>query len=208
MFKKIFSFLIIFIIILSFASCNKNNSKSSFTELRNPENLSHDYTYTDLQDEKYRAFKNKVEAFSNKLSVTLAKCQSKEQANTVCSPLSIELCLGLAVASSDGNTRKEILDAFGVDFDTFNMYYKLLYNSLLFKVLDDNNSLKSILSLTNSIWIDNNISLKDSGLDLLKNNYYCYSYNVDFKNKTALSCEAIQKFINEKTYCLINPTLD
>ena len=65
----------------------------------------------------------------------------------------------------------------------------------------------SQLLLTNSIWIDDDITLKDSGLDALRDDYYCYSYDVDFDDNNANANQAIKEFINYHTRGLINPDI-
>lgn len=176
-------------------------------QLRTPEDLSHDYAYSAVSSADYRAFKNKVKSFSAAMSESFVNAEYGEHKNIVFSPLSIELCLGLAVRSSDGNTRKELLDAFGVDYETFNTYYKLFYNESTKTFLNRDKKYQGEVSLTNSIWIDDEIKLLDSGLDALRDDYYCYSYEADFNNKNEKTNLAIKEFINDKTHGLINPDL-
>ena len=64
------------------------------------------------------------------------------------------------------------------------------------------------ISLTNSIWIDNDIVLKDDGLDALRDDYYCYSYEVDFDKAPKETAREVKKFVNEKTKGLINPDFE
>ena len=176
-------------------------------QLRSPEDLSHNYTYSSTREAGYLAFKEKMLSFSTSLSESFVNDQYDEEQNIVFSPLSIELCLGLAVRSSDGNTRKELLDAFGVDYETFNTYYKLFYNENTRTFLNSKKKYQGEVSLTNSIWIDDEIKLLDSGLDALRDDYYCYSYEVDFNNKNEQTNLAIKEFINDKTHGLLNPDL-
>ena len=66
--------------------------------------------------EKYLPFYNKMKSFSSKLSDELIWNYAEEGKNFAFSPYSIELCLGLAARCANGSTRKEILDAMGVDY--------------------------------------------------------------------------------------------
>ena len=61
--------------------------------------------------------------------------------------------------------------------------------------------------LTNSIWIDDDVTLKEEGLDALKDSYYCYSYEADFDDNNQATNKAIEDFISDKTKGLIEPTL-
>ena len=176
--------------------------------LRSPEGLDHSYTYEEYSDPEYKEFKNKLSIFSHKIADAYVKSSFAEDKNITISPFSIEMCLGLAIRSTNNNTRKEILDAMGVDYATFNKYYKLLFNEMQFTRYGDNNDIMSQLLITNSIWIGDEIELKDDALDALRDDYYCYSYQSDFNDKNKKSCEDIQKFIYEKTKGLLNPTIE
>ena len=188
------------------ASCS-NAVKAEATLLRSPKGKDHSYQHSEIFEAEYVAFKEKLQSFASSFSETFASYQYKEGNNITCSPLSIELCLGLAVRISNGQTRQEILDVFGVDYETFNEYYKLYYNNLTLEAINQNNQLMAEILLTNSIWLNNSLSYVESGLDALRDDYYCYSYQVDFVNKNKESCKAIQEFINEQTKGLINPDI-
>ena len=175
--------------------------------LRNPDELSHEVKWEQTREANYLAFKEKMQAFSAKISEAYVKSDYDNKINIAISPLSIEMCLGLAVYCANGQTRTELLNALDVDFATFNQYYKLFFNELTSLVKDQSNNIASELTLTNSIWIDNDINLSESGLDDLKNDYYCHSFSADFNNHNKETTEAIEYFINQKTHGLINPDL-
>ena len=175
--------------------------------LRNPSELSHRLSSEDYISPSFKDFRAKMKAFSTKLSDIFTKRYFKNNDNFVMSPLSIELCLGLAMKSAGGQTRNEILAAFDMDYETFNSNYKLYFNYLYRSSKNNMDYTTSQLLLTNSIWIDNDITLKDSGLDALRDDYYCYSYGVDFDKDNANANQAIKEFINYNTRGLINPDL-
>ena len=176
-------------------------------ELRNPDGLSHNTAYTETSQEDYKTFKNKIQIFSTKLSEAFVKYEYSDTANITISPLSVEMCLGLAVYCANGQTRTELLNALDVDFTTFNKYYKLLFNELSNISKDASDQIASELSLTNSIWIDKDINLSEDGLDDLKNDYYCHSFEADFDKYNKETTEAIEYFIEQKTKGLIQPDL-
>ena len=204
--NKLLTKLFIIPTIFSLASCS--SALSEMKLLRSPEGLSHDFAWETRQDPAYILFKEKMEAFAASISENYKKREFSQTENLVISPFSIELCLGLAVSSSDGVTRQELLDAMDVDFETFDRYYKHFYNEVLGSLTNQDNKVISEILLTNSIWIDNNIKLKDTGLDALKDDYYCYSYEADFDEKLKQSIEAIREFISDKTRGLLRPSLD
>lgn len=198
--------LVISLTLLSLVACSHPASFQNAQELRNPEGLSHQYQYKDTKEEDYLNFKNKILSFSSKISQEIASMEYDIDKNLALSPFSIALCLGLVVPVSQGQTKQEVLAAFDIDEVTFNKYYKLLFNEMLFTTYDENQKLMGTLDLTNSIWLDNDYTFFDSGLDKLRDDYYTYSYEADFANKN--TNDDIAKFIKEKTRGLINPNLN
>ncbi len=197
MFKKLLILSSVFIL----SGCHTHLNK--MTLLREPVKNTERYNYL---DEDYLSFKDKLRGFSSRLSDSFVKREFKENSNITLSPLSIELCLGLAIRSASNNTREELLKAFDIDYDSFNQFYKMYFNQMSREIYSQD-KLVSELLLTNSIWIDNDITLLDSGLDALRDDYYCYSYHADFNKDNRNSNKAIQEFIKDKTKGLINPKL-
>lgn len=195
---------------------SKNPSSNDFSkielvgvrELRSPEGLSHQLTGEEKDSQGYITFQNKMRSFSNRLSDIIAKRHYKDGENYAVSPLSIELCLGLAICCANGETRRELLNALDMDYETFNTNYKLFFNGIANERKNFLGELISQALLTNSIWIDNDVTLKDDGLDGLKDDYYCYSYNVDFDKDNQNANKAIKNFIFNNTKGLINPDLN
>ena len=181
--------------------------KLNVKELRNPDGLGHTVARAQLNDPAYYTFKDKMRVFSTKMSESFINSDYDINKNIAISPLSIEMCLGLAVYCANGQTRTELLNALDVDYATFNKYYKLLFNELTTLVEDTSGNIASELSLTNSIWIDNDINLSETGLDDLKNDYYCYSFGADFNGNNDNTTKAIEYFIEQKTKGLIKPDL-
>lgn len=203
--KKLFVNLVL---VSSLIGCSKHStSLSSIKQLRNPEGLSHQYTYSDVTSQSYLSFKAKLKEFAIKFADSFNKHYGHKD-NVLCSPLSVELCLGLAIRSSSNKTKEELINAFGIDESTFNQYYKLFFNELYHTIVNDDNQLVSQLLLTNSIWFDNDVLLNENTLDALRDDYYCYSYEVDFNRDNKKSNEAIENFINEQTKGLIKPHLE
>lgn len=195
---------------------SRNSRSSDFSQielvgvrqLRNPEGLSHRLTGEELLSDGYLTFKNKMQSFSTRLSEIIAKRHYKDGENYAVSPLSIELCLGLAIRCASGETRRELLNALDMDYETFNANYKLFYNGIANERKNYLGELTSQALLTNSIWIDDDVNLKEDGLDALRDDYYCYSYNVDFDKANQSANQAIKDFIFNNTKGLINPDLN
>ena len=206
MFNKAFNKLLILSSIFVLASCHASLDK--VTLLRSPEKMAHAYSYEEVKDTDYLAFKLKMREFSSKISESILNREFREDSNIALSPLSIELCLGLGISGASDETRVELLKAFDMDYQTFNKFYKTYFNQMsLERYHYDGKKIKSQLLLTNSIWIDDDITLKDSGLDALLNDYYCYSYHADFDKDNKNTNKAIEEFISDKTKGLIKPKL-
>ena len=209
--NQLFNKLLILGSVFVLTSCGSTSTGSlkGATLLRSPEKLSHNYSYDIVNSDAYLSFKDKMRQFSSSLSESVIKREFKENKNITLSPLSIELCLGLAIRGASSTTRDELLNAFGVDYQTFNQYYKTYFNQMSLERTDyESKKIMSQVLLTNSIWIDNDITLKDSGLDALQDDYYCYSYHVDFDQDNKNANKAMQDFIKDKTKGLINPQLN
>lgn len=187
--------------VFSMSACNSNvKSIRGATLLREPgETTRSDY------GEGYKAFREKLKVFSNKISESFINSNYEDGKNITISPLSLQMCLGLAVYASDGDTRKELLDAFDVNFSTFNNYYSELYKNYNFQRKSESDEDMFEIMMRNSIWIDDNVKLLDSGLDTLRDKAYCYSYETDFNSNKAN--EAIAKFIEIQSKGLLKPTL-
>lgn len=200
--KKL-KFLFLLGAVFSLAACSSNvKSLRGATLLREPSKGNE----TNFYNDGYKQFKAKLKTFSNKFADKFISQKFVDGENITVSPLSLEMCLGLAICASNGTTRQEMLDAFGMDYNTFKAHYSTLYNEYNRSKDSNGGDLMFEIMMTNSIWIDDNIKLKDSGLDDLKDNYYCYSYETDFSGKKAN--EAIAKFIEIQSKGLLKPTLD
>ena len=206
--KTIFKHFCIFLSLTSLVGCSSvEGVKDTVKELRSPTITYSGVPYEDTRLSTYILFKSKMKEFSYRLSEVLAKREFEDGKNFAISPLSIELCLGLAIRSASGRTRQELLDALDVDFETFNASYSIFYRELNRQMFSNTDDLNSELLLTNSIWIDDDYTLKEDCLDALENDYYCYSYHVDFDEHNSDANKAIREFNKEKTKGLIDQDL-
>ncbi len=200
---------LVFSSVILLSACNTHGSALSKTkQLRSPEGLSHKYNYLDTQTESFIAFKNKMNLFSSEFSENFIDDYFDENENVCLSPLSIAMCLSLGARCANNKTREELLNTLDVSYEELNNNFKLYYNTLFNEQLDSFKKLKSALYLTNSIWIDASARPVEDGLDALRDDYYCYSYDVDFYNDNKNSNKAIKVFINKQTRGLINPELN
>ena len=207
--KKTVSALLTIIGAFTISSCSQDETAlGAYRELRNPDGLSHAYDWKETLNEAYRAFKEKLNQFSSGFSEALIQEEYEAGTNFACSPLSVILCTGLAIRCADGQTRSELLNALGVDFETFDRYYKLYFNELSFESYDGENRLAGQMSPTNSIWLNQGIELKEDGLDALRDDYYCHAYEADFLSRNKEANQKVTDFLSEKTNGLLQPDLN
>ena len=195
--------------LFAITACTSNSSGLSGAKLlRSPEGLSHVGEIDDLHEESFRTFEQKMNSFAFDISEKFIDENFLDSGNVCLSPLSISQCLSLAVCCSYGETRQELLNVLGVSYEELKEHFKMYFNSLWREYFDEKNVLESALYLTNSIWFDNDAILKDDCLDDLKDNYYCYSYEVDFNGNNKGANNALKEFIKKQTKGLIDPPMN
>ena len=200
MMKKFILGILITIFMFFGTSCMGNTDQNFVLKSAGAK---YSYNYTDIKDEGYINFINKLESFYAKLSANTYTTFKDETDNMCISPVSIYMALALTIECSDNNTRQEILDAIGVTYEEVKQYTKLIYSQLNNEYLEDG-TVSCIELLTNSIWFEESIELKEIGLTSLADNYNCSSYGVPFKNNNGTANKALQDYVNKNTKGLIN----
>ena len=213
--KKLILFITILTTVLVLSSCeffkkDEDLSEGLLMSAAEKVNLKN----FDSKDEEYQAFLNKLEVFSAKLSTSIYKKSDKVE-NLCISPVSIYMALAMAIASSGGEAKNELLNAVGLTENEVNNFTKYLYAYLKmekskYDETKRGKKITSIIDLNNSIWIDEAIALKEDGLKKLANNFNTDSYYVPFSNpeENKKANELLSKYINVKTRGLINPKLE
>lgn len=112
--------------------------------------------------------------------------------NLVYSPVNVYMALSMLAESTDGQTRKQILDLLGTN-DIASL--RTLANKLWMSNYTDDGLKTNILA--NSVWMNNGLEYNKSTLDILAQNYYASSFSglmgSDEYNK------ALQGWLNEQT---------
>lgn len=188
---------------ISLPAFNVNNFVG-VSQLRKAKDIS-EQTFT--YDSEYNEFAKKMNAFSMRMSEVLVKQNYDKNNNFVISPYSIELCLGLAIRCTDGDTRQEILDAIGVDFEIFNKYYLSYFSRHNYEIKNFSDNPNSYSIPTNSIWIQDGVKLKETGLDALKDDYACDAFYADYYKHNKVANEAMKNYIYDKTKGFLAPDL-
>ncbi len=165
--------------------------------------------YTENRDEGYIQFLNKLNIFSATLNESVYKEFYKEK-NYVISPISIYMALAMAMESGNEKTKNEILTALDMNYDEVKKYTKILFSQLNYQKSNEGlvgDVVTTEQKMTNSIWIDDNVTLKTEGLQNLSTDYNCSSYSAPFQNDNKKAVKAVRKYIYDNTNGLIDPDL-
>lgn len=164
--------------------------------------------YSDTKEEGYLKFLDKLDTFSSKISTEIYNEYQGVEENYVISPISLYMGLAMLVESTDGLAREEILNALGMTYEEVSKYTSILYSKMNDINTEENRygiektTYQEIL--TNSIWVDDNIVLKEEGLSSLANNYNCSSFSAPFKNQNKRANIAIKDYVSKQTKGLID----
>ena len=147
-----------------------------------------------------------VRDFSANFSVETFKALDSKNDNFVVSPLSMYSALAVASACSDGNTKKELLDVLKTSDDLLKSEFANLYAaSNRLRTYSSDSKIVKKEELTNSLWIDKNVSFKSETLDMLAEKFYSYSVTVDYQHSAKKANRQMSKFVEEKTNGLLSP---
>lgn len=136
-------------------------------------------------------------------SLDLFKSSYKKGENSLISPTSLYLALGMTANGASGNTLKqfeEVLSNRGLDIKELNNYYYSLAKSFTGVSSGD-------LKIANSIWYGNNIiDVKKSFLQNNANYYSASAYKVDFADQATV--EEINNWVKINTNNKIEKIID
>lgn len=155
-----------------------------------------------LSTNNYADFVTKVNQFSAKTSILIG-CNGQD--NTVVSPLSIFMALGMSVECADNNTRKELLEALGLTYEELisNINY-LCYTCNQILSQDDQTEARNLIKCVNSLWLNPKAETKEKGLEQLTKYYYSDIFKMD------ANCDInkiITSYIKNETNGFLSPDL-
>lgn len=111
--------------------------------------------------------------------------------NRIYSPINIYIALGMLAETTEGNTRKQILDLLGLnDIEALRVQIKGLWNGAY-----SDDKLKSVLA--SSVWLRDDIKYKKDTLDSLARNYYTSSFAGDMGDEEY--SQAFRNWLNDQT---------
>ena len=126
---------------------------------------------------------------------------SKNDENSLWSPINAYIGLGMLAEITDGDSRKEILDLFGVkDVETLRSQVSAVWESVY---KDDGNE---ISTLANSLWLQDGLNYNQDTMNNLAYHYYASVYQCKLGNDS--SNKAIGKWLDNNTGDLLKDSTD
>ncbi len=126
---------------------------------------------------------------------------SQNNENALWSPINAYIGLSMLAEITDGDSRKEILDLFGVsDIETLRSQVSAVWESVY---EDDGNE---ICTLANSLWLENGLDYNQDTMNNLAYHYYASVYQTDLGSKSAN--KSIGNWLNENTGGMLKDRTD
>ncbi|PWA37816.1 serpin-ZX [Artemisia annua] len=122
--------------------------------------------------------------------------------NFVCSPLSLDIVMGMLAAGAEGQTLKQLLEFLG--HETIDKFLAKSPSSKLFKRKLSNKKTGLECSLANGVWVDKKVEpVQSSYQKVLKTVYKAEASSVDFGNKRDEAVDEINSWVHKETKGLI-----
>ena len=126
---------------------------------------------------------------------------SQNNENALWSPINAYIGLSMLAEITDGDSRKEILDLFGVsDIETLRSQVSAVWESVY---EDDGNE---ICTLANSLWLENGLDYNQDTMNNLAYHYYASVYQTDLGSDSAN--KSIGNWLNKNTGGMLKDRTD
>ncbi len=153
----------------------------------------------------FKTFASKVTKFSNDAAVAIGT--NNDGTNTAVSPISVFMALAMTVECADGDTRQEILDAMGITYDELKANIKhLCYVCNRIRPYERESNPYNEIKCVNSLWVQDDVKVKDSGLQSLTDLFHTDMFRMDFKGSDVNSL--ITSYISNETRGFLKPNLE
>jgi serine protease inhibitor len=203
--RKLFAAILFGVILFSLCSCvntsNDTGNNNNTQDVVYPKAIAFDDqdAKQKLREENPidRKFIKSVNTFSYDTTQALLKNRTD---NFNYSPLSLYYALALTGTGADGETQQQIFKLLDVSSAKelsaqCGNLYRLLYT--------DNEISK--LKIANSLWLDDDINIKDTFVSNAENHFYASAFSIDFSNKD--SAKIMAQWISENTNGTLVPDL-
>ena len=142
---------------------------------------------------------NSLSSFFTEASAEFLTSENNE--NTLWSPVNAYIGLSMLAEITDGDSRKEILDLFGVeDIEALRSQVSAIWESVY---EDDGNE---ISALANSLWLEEGLNYNQDTMNNLAYHYYASVYQCDLGNEK--SNKTIGNWLNKNTGGLLKESTD
>ena len=176
-----------------FSACE---DKGKSTLLRAPA-AAQDFSYSESGQEDFAAITSRAESFAAAFAAAAYAADEKGE-NIAVSPVSVYMGLSLAAECADGETKEELLAALELSEEELRADFHYLYRSLS-DAFDT-----GMVTVGNSVWVNEGTQVKDECLDTLAEKYFAYSYAADFETDNENANQAVRYFVKEQTHGLID----
>jgi len=123
------------------------------------------------------------------------------EGNQAFSPVNVYLAMAMLAETTDGNSRQQILDLFGVDtIEDLRIRTNHLWNAHY------SNDGQTTLLLANSVWLDKEYTFRQDTVDRLASQYYASVFSDDLG--TEESNQQLRTWLNENTGGLLKEQAD
>ena len=202
--KRVLFVFICLLLIGALVACNTTDAGhlSASTTLLNTVSYAADWSNASFSDEAYFA---KLSDFSSRL---YALCAEQEDGNYAFSPLSVYMAMAMLHSVGDEAVKGEVETLLGMTSadiaKTGDLFLSLLRNTSY----NDDGVVNTKLDVTNSIWMDAQLTARQGALDRLANDLYCRAYRTTFRQNNAQANKDIREFIKQMTAGLIDKDFD
>lgn len=159
-----------------------------------PNHEAYDLAYTswrESQQKQYNQPKGYADSLTNFFHASMAQFLQGE-GNPTYSPVNVYLAMAMLAETTDGNSRQQILDLFGLEtIEQLRVQASNVWNA---HYCDDG---QTSLLLANSLWLDEAFSFKTETANLLANQYYASSFGGDLG--TEAMDRQLQTWLNQNT---------
>ncbi|MBR6745132.1 MAG: hypothetical protein IKM00_07965 [Clostridia bacterium] len=152
------------------------------------------------QEKKWEYF-GEAENMESFIKATAAELLSGEGENIVYSPLNVYIALAMLAETTDGDTRKQLLNL--LDASNIEVLRKRA-NTLWNANYNDDGLTSSILA--SSLWMNEKYSFYKETLEILRDNYYASSYQGNMGSKKFE--DALHAWLNEQTRGLLSDQIE
>ncbi len=198
--KRIISFLLVVLMCAGLFSCMPNLKKYVIMYADERAEISEEIA----QSASFERFLDKMNKFA--IDITMSVSDTTDGVSNFCiAPSSVVMSLAVAVEGSDGETRQEMLDALGVNYDTFKKYIKYYYSlyNRNYTYIDDYGveQVSAHEILATSIWLDTDVKYNIECIDSLATEFNCDSFSISFGDGTG--SKLINQYIEYKTHSVV-----